>query len=132
MNSVLYILWLVSLPYSKLHPFASHVSTVWVCVVVVCKVMYQLKWVVPSAYSSNCTEVSSVPSWGLSPARREGPGQRQGRSAHLPSICLPLSKESCRRNRHDTVVREKPSSAILTISRMRQLRPGWEGRERLI
>lgn len=116
----------------QLRPFASRVSTVWVCAVLVCKVMYQLKWVVPSAYSLNCREVSSVPSWRLSPDRREGPGQRQGRSAHLPSIRLPLSKESCRRNRRNTVVREKPSRAILTISRMRQLRPGWEGCEGLI
>ncbi|XDB56568.1 hypothetical protein AB1E18_010033 [Capra hircus] len=56
MNSVFYILWVLSLPYSTLHRFASRVSAVWACVIVVCKVMYQLKWVVPSAYASDCTQ----------------------------------------------------------------------------
>ncbi|CAI9154390.1 unnamed protein product [Rangifer tarandus platyrhynchus] len=57
MNSVFYIFWVLSLPYSTLRPFMSRVSTVWACVIVVCRVMYQLKWVVPSAYASNCTQV---------------------------------------------------------------------------
>lgn len=60
MNAVFYVLWLLSLPRSKLRPLASCVSTVWACVMVACKLTYPLKWVVPSAYSSECTEVSSA------------------------------------------------------------------------
>ncbi|XP_060052019.1 piezo-type mechanosensitive ion channel component 2-like [Erinaceus europaeus] len=57
MNSLFYIVWVGALPYSTLRPHASRFSTVWACVIVICKMMYQLKSVVPSAYSSNCTEV---------------------------------------------------------------------------
>ncbi|KAA0716169.1 Piezo-type mechanosensitive ion channel component 2 [Triplophysa tibetana] len=42
------------------------VSSVWACVMVVCKMMYQLKFIKPSVYSSNCTAAlrqSSNVSW---------------------------------------------------------------------
>ncbi|XP_037357549.2 piezo-type mechanosensitive ion channel component 2-like [Talpa occidentalis] len=76
MNSLFYVCWVAALPYSTLRPYASHFCTVWACVMVICKMMYQLKSVVPASYSSNCTEVwpgNSGPSGarlaeGLSPS----------------------------------------------------------------
>ncbi|XP_074140853.1 piezo-type mechanosensitive ion channel component 2-like [Sminthopsis crassicaudata] len=56
MNCIFYIIWVFALPYSKLRPYASHICTVWACVMVICKMMYQLKFVKPLTYSSNCTE----------------------------------------------------------------------------
>lgn len=75
MNSVFYIFWALPLPYSTLRPFTSRVSTVWACVIVVCRAMYQLKWVVPSAYASNCTQVSSVGAAASSWPDRRAPGK---------------------------------------------------------
>ncbi|KAG8513336.1 Piezo-type mechanosensitive ion channel component 2, partial [Galemys pyrenaicus] len=63
MNSLFYISWVVALPYSTLRGYASHFSAVWACVMVICKMLYQLKSVVPTSYSSNCTEVSSAGSF---------------------------------------------------------------------
>ncbi|XP_075383802.1 piezo-type mechanosensitive ion channel component 2-like [Tenrec ecaudatus] len=57
MNSLFYVSWVTSLPYAKLRPGASRLSTLWACGMVICKMMYQLKCVEPSAYASNCTEV---------------------------------------------------------------------------
>ncbi|XP_072487057.1 piezo-type mechanosensitive ion channel component 2-like [Notamacropus eugenii] len=56
MNCLFYIVWVFALPYSKLRLYASHICTVWACVMVICKMMYQLKFVKPLTYSSNCTE----------------------------------------------------------------------------
>ncbi|XP_044515574.1 piezo-type mechanosensitive ion channel component 2-like [Gracilinanus agilis] len=57
MNCLFYIVWVFALPYSKLRLYASHICTVWACMVVICKMMYQLKFVKPWTYSSNCTEL---------------------------------------------------------------------------
>ncbi|XP_071067930.1 piezo-type mechanosensitive ion channel component 2-like [Dasypus novemcinctus] len=59
MNVLFYISWVASQPYSRLRLCTSHLSTVWACVIVICKMLYQLRCVVPSAYSSNCSEVQS-------------------------------------------------------------------------
>ncbi|XP_027706364.1 piezo-type mechanosensitive ion channel component 2-like [Vombatus ursinus] len=56
MNCLFYIVWVFALPYSTLRLYASHICTVWACVMVICKMMYQLKFVKPLTYSSNCTE----------------------------------------------------------------------------
>lgn len=76
MNSLFYISWVVAIPYSSLRPHASHFSTVWACVIVICKMLYQLKSVVPASYSSNCTQVgvgrSDGGSWQSSVAPRYG------------------------------------------------------------
>ncbi|XP_075034415.1 piezo-type mechanosensitive ion channel component 2-like, partial [Mixophyes fleayi] len=56
MNCLFYVPWVFALPYSHLRPYASNISTVWSCVMVICKMMYQLKFVKPLEYSSNCTE----------------------------------------------------------------------------
>lgn len=57
MNLLLMVLWAFALPYSRFRPMASCLSTVWTCIIIVCKMLYQLKVVNPHEYSSNCTEV---------------------------------------------------------------------------
>ncbi|XP_053099358.1 piezo-type mechanosensitive ion channel component 2-like [Hemicordylus capensis] len=56
MNYLFFVLWVFALPYSKLRPHASRICTFWSCLMVVCKMIYQLKFVKPSKYSSNCTQ----------------------------------------------------------------------------
>ncbi|KAF6288772.1 piezo type mechanosensitive ion channel component 1 [Rhinolophus ferrumequinum] len=56
MNLLLVVLWAFALPYPRFRPMASCLSTVWTCIIIVCKMLYQLKIVSPSEYSSNCTE----------------------------------------------------------------------------
>lgn len=60
MNLLFLVLWTYALPYLRLRPLAFNVSSVWACVMVVCKMMYQLKIIKPSEYSSNCTAVSII------------------------------------------------------------------------
>ncbi|XP_074531707.1 piezo-type mechanosensitive ion channel component 1 [Halichoeres trimaculatus] len=55
MNLVLVVLWSLALPYSRFGPMASCLSTVWVCVIIMCKMLYQLSVVNPVEYSSNCS-----------------------------------------------------------------------------
>ncbi|KAK1898996.1 Piezo-type mechanosensitive ion channel component 2, partial [Dissostichus eleginoides] len=55
MNSLFLVLWVFALPFSRLRPAASSISAVWACVMVVCKMFYQLKVIKPLDYSSNCT-----------------------------------------------------------------------------
>ncbi|XP_062997362.1 piezo-type mechanosensitive ion channel component 1 [Elgaria multicarinata webbii] len=56
MNFLLVVLWAFALPYSRFCHMASCLSTVWVCIIIVCKMLYQLKIVNPQEYASNCTE----------------------------------------------------------------------------
>ncbi|XP_061111226.1 piezo-type mechanosensitive ion channel component 2-like [Conger conger] len=42
-NLVFLACWAFALPYSQLRPLASCICTVWTCVVIVCKMLYQLK-----------------------------------------------------------------------------------------
>nr|XP_020844820.1 piezo-type mechanosensitive ion channel component 1 isoform X3 [Phascolarctos cinereus] len=56
MNFLLVALWVFALPYPRFRHMASCLSTVWTCVIIVCKMLYQLKIVNPHKYSSNCTE----------------------------------------------------------------------------
>ncbi|KAF5895558.1 piezo-type mechanosensitive ion channel component 1 [Clarias magur] len=55
MNLVLVVLWSFAMPFARFRPMASCVSTVWVCVIIVCKMLYQLSIVKPEEYSNNCT-----------------------------------------------------------------------------
>nr|XP_057939289.1 piezo-type mechanosensitive ion channel component 2 [Doryrhamphus excisus] len=55
MNSLFLVLWVFAVPFPRLRPMASSVSAVWACVMVVCKMFYQLKVIKPLDYSSNCT-----------------------------------------------------------------------------
>ncbi|XP_025776651.1 piezo-type mechanosensitive ion channel component 1 [Puma concolor] len=57
MNLLLVVLWAFALPYPRFRPMASCLSTVWTCIIIVCKMLYQLKVVSPHEYSSNCTEI---------------------------------------------------------------------------
>ncbi|XP_074057317.1 piezo-type mechanosensitive ion channel component 1 isoform X2 [Macrotis lagotis] len=56
MNFLLVALWVFALPYPRFRHMASCLSTVWTCIIIVCKMLYQLKIVDPQKYSSNCTE----------------------------------------------------------------------------
>ncbi|KAI7808253.1 putative piezo-type mechanosensitive ion channel component 2 [Triplophysa rosa] len=66
MNFLFLVLWAFALPFPRLRPLTLSVSSVWACVMVVCKMMYQLKFIKPSVYSSNCSAAlrqSSNVSW---------------------------------------------------------------------
>lgn len=64
MNLLFLVLWVFALPLPRLRPLASSISAVWACVMVVCKMFYQLKVIKPLDYSSNCTAVGIL--WVLS------------------------------------------------------------------
>uniref|UniRef100_A0A673WY92 Piezo type mechanosensitive ion channel component 1 (Er blood group) n=1 Tax=Salmo trutta TaxID=8032 RepID=A0A673WY92_SALTR len=55
MNLVLVVLWAFAMPYSRFRHMACGLSTVWVCIIIVCKMLYQLSIVDPVEYSNNCT-----------------------------------------------------------------------------
>ncbi|XP_060788684.1 piezo-type mechanosensitive ion channel component 2 [Neoarius graeffei] len=55
MNFVFLASWTFAVPYARLRPLASTASSVWACVMVVCKMMYQLKFIKPTEFSVNCT-----------------------------------------------------------------------------
>ncbi|XP_066569839.1 piezo-type mechanosensitive ion channel component 1 [Amia ocellicauda] len=55
MNLVLVVLWSFAMPFSRFRHMASCLSTVWACIIIVCKMLYQLSIVNPIEYSSNCT-----------------------------------------------------------------------------
>ncbi|XP_067308143.1 LOW QUALITY PROTEIN: piezo-type mechanosensitive ion channel component 1 [Pseudorasbora parva] len=55
MNLVLVVLWTFAMPYGRFRAMASCLSTIWVCVIIVCKMLYQLSVVNPAEYSNNCT-----------------------------------------------------------------------------
>ncbi|KAG9479078.1 hypothetical protein GDO78_012632 [Eleutherodactylus coqui] len=55
LNYVFLTAWAFALPYSQLRPLASSVCTVWTCVIIVCKMLYQLTTIEPLNFSSNCT-----------------------------------------------------------------------------
>ncbi|NWT07695.1 PIEZ1 protein, partial [Vireo altiloquus] len=56
MNFLLVLLWALAMPYCRFRRMASCLSTVWTCIIIVCKMLYQLEIVDPSQYSSNCTQ----------------------------------------------------------------------------
>lgn len=60
MNLLLVVLWTFALPYSSFRPMASCLATVWTCIVIVCKMLYQLRVVNPHEYSKNCSEVGGT------------------------------------------------------------------------
>ncbi|XP_026094030.1 piezo-type mechanosensitive ion channel component 2-like isoform X2 [Carassius auratus] len=57
-NYVFLVSWAFALPFSQFRPLASSVCTVWTCVIIVCKMLYQLTSINPSSYSRNCSMVS--------------------------------------------------------------------------
>ncbi|XP_069469470.1 piezo-type mechanosensitive ion channel component 2 isoform X2 [Ambystoma mexicanum] len=54
-NYVFVIAWAFALPYSQFRPLASSVCTVWTCVIIICKMLYQLTSIDPPSFSSICT-----------------------------------------------------------------------------
>ncbi|KAL2300110.1 LOW QUALITY PROTEIN: hypothetical protein Nmel_012070 [Mimus melanotis] len=56
MNFLLVLLWALAMPYCRFRHMASCLSTIWTCIIIVCKMLYQLKVVDPKEYSSNCTQ----------------------------------------------------------------------------
>ncbi|XP_026520873.1 piezo-type mechanosensitive ion channel component 2-like [Notechis scutatus] len=60
MNYVFFLVWTFAIPYSKFRLYASRICTFWSCVMVICKMLYQLKFIKPWNYSSNCTQVSDL------------------------------------------------------------------------
>lgn len=78
MNLLLVVLWAFALPYPRFRPMASCLSTVWTCIIIVCKMLYQLKVVSPHEYSSNCTQVLSPGTTSLSLASLLHLGCRRG------------------------------------------------------
>ncbi|NXR80667.1 PIEZ1 protein, partial [Pycnonotus jocosus] len=56
MNFLLVLLWALAMPYCRFRPMASCLSTVWTCIIIVCKMLYQLEVVDPRDYFSNCTQ----------------------------------------------------------------------------
>ncbi|XP_067291682.1 piezo-type mechanosensitive ion channel component 2 isoform X2 [Pseudorasbora parva] len=53
-NYVFLVSWAFALPFSQFRPLASSVCTVWTCVIIVCKMLYQLTSINPSTYSKTC------------------------------------------------------------------------------
>ncbi|XP_072854902.2 piezo-type mechanosensitive ion channel component 2 isoform X3 [Pogona vitticeps] len=53
LNYVFLIAWAFALPYSQFRPLASSVCTVWTCVIIICKMLYQLASINPATV--NCT-----------------------------------------------------------------------------
>ena len=60
LNFLLVVLWAFALPYTRFRPMSSCLATVWTCIIIVCKMLYQLKVVNPHEYASNCTEVRTT------------------------------------------------------------------------
>ncbi|NXR44454.1 PIEZ1 protein, partial [Hippolais icterina] len=56
MNFLLVLLWTLAVPYCRFRHMASCLSTVWTCIIIVCKMLYQLEVVDPREYFSNCTQ----------------------------------------------------------------------------
>uniref|UniRef100_A0AAZ3QBH6 Piezo TM25-28 domain-containing protein n=1 Tax=Oncorhynchus tshawytscha TaxID=74940 RepID=A0AAZ3QBH6_ONCTS len=54
-NYVFLVSWAFALPFGQFRPLASSVCTVWTCVIIVCKMLYQLTSINPSTYSKNCS-----------------------------------------------------------------------------
>ncbi|XP_051019378.1 piezo-type mechanosensitive ion channel component 2 isoform X3 [Acomys russatus] len=54
-NYVFLISWAFALPYAKLRRVASSVCTVWTCVIIICKMLYQLQTIKPENFSVNCS-----------------------------------------------------------------------------
>uniref|UniRef100_A0A3B4DIP1 Piezo-type mechanosensitive ion channel component n=1 Tax=Pygocentrus nattereri TaxID=42514 RepID=A0A3B4DIP1_PYGNA len=55
LNYVFLASWAFALPYRQLRPLASSICTVWTCVIIICKMLYQLQTIRPETYSRKCT-----------------------------------------------------------------------------
>ena len=58
LNYVFLASWAFALPYSQYRPLASRVCTVWTCVIIVCKMIFQLKSI--DAGKNKCVMVNII------------------------------------------------------------------------
>ncbi|XP_023820679.1 piezo-type mechanosensitive ion channel component 2 isoform X1 [Oryzias latipes] len=58
LNFVFLVCWAFALPYSQYRPLASSICTVWTCVIIVCKMLYQLKTINPPPFDCSYVEQS--------------------------------------------------------------------------
>lgn len=91
MNLVLVVLWSLAMPYCRFRTMASCLSTVWVCVIIVCKMLYQLSVVNPDEYSHNCTMVRDTQQRHISVAHRCRHTNKDGGWMCYVLICERLS-----------------------------------------
>ncbi|XP_030060451.1 piezo-type mechanosensitive ion channel component 1 [Microcaecilia unicolor] len=56
MNFLLVVFWALATPFFRFRHMASCLSTIWVSIIIVCKMLYQLNIVSPEEYSTNCTQ----------------------------------------------------------------------------
>ncbi|XP_039610693.1 piezo-type mechanosensitive ion channel component 2 isoform X4 [Polypterus senegalus] len=54
-NYLFLICWAFALPYSQFRQLASSICTVWTCIIIVCKMLYQLNSIESTSYSKNCS-----------------------------------------------------------------------------
>ncbi|XP_028832958.1 piezo-type mechanosensitive ion channel component 2 isoform X2 [Denticeps clupeoides] len=54
-NYVFLALWAFALPYSQFRHLTSSICSVWTCVIINCKMLYQLEFINPENFSINCT-----------------------------------------------------------------------------
>lgn len=111
-NFVFLIAWALALPYAQFRPLASSICTVWTCVIIVCKMLYQLTSIEPSTFSSNCTLVStSAYSKGLTAAFFSEEEQKEAYhvlkpAVHLMCYCwLPLPPQAALNSFFDELLR---------------------------
>ncbi|XP_069491982.1 piezo-type mechanosensitive ion channel component 1 isoform X2 [Ambystoma mexicanum] len=55
MNFLFVALWAFAMPFPRFRHMASCLATLWTCIIIVCKMLYQLTIVNPQDYSRNCT-----------------------------------------------------------------------------
>uniref|UniRef100_A0A4W3JHF6 Piezo type mechanosensitive ion channel component 2 n=1 Tax=Callorhinchus milii TaxID=7868 RepID=A0A4W3JHF6_CALMI len=55
LNYAFLISWAFAVPFVRFRPLASSVCTVMTCIIIVCKMLYQLSTIQPSNHSVNCT-----------------------------------------------------------------------------
>ncbi|XP_056149372.1 piezo-type mechanosensitive ion channel component 2 [Lampris incognitus] len=54
-NYVFLAAWAFALPYNQFRPLASSVCTVWTCIIIICKMLYQLESIDPTTFSKKCS-----------------------------------------------------------------------------
>uniref|UniRef100_A0A8C7YRI6 Piezo type mechanosensitive ion channel component 2 n=1 Tax=Oryzias sinensis TaxID=183150 RepID=A0A8C7YRI6_9TELE len=76
LNFVFLVCWAFALPYSQYRPLASSICTVWTCVIIVCKMLYQLETIHPPPF--NCSYVLSEVKESLLYKKEGDPGNWWG------------------------------------------------------
>uniref|UniRef100_A0A3Q2SU17 Piezo type mechanosensitive ion channel component 2 n=1 Tax=Fundulus heteroclitus TaxID=8078 RepID=A0A3Q2SU17_FUNHE len=66
LNYVFLASWAFALPYNQYRPLASSICTVWTCVIIVCKMLYQLNTVEPHKYNCSIKSGGCSTEWIIS------------------------------------------------------------------